>query len=270
MSKDKTTIKPDPANARRHGDRNKATIKSSLEQCGAGRSIVLDSEDVIVAGNGVYEQAQALGLPVRVIETDGKELIAVKRTDIKTGDDKRKLLALADNRTAELAEWDAEALDRLIAEIPTDALDGIGLTGAEIEEIINNINEVNDKNKTDNTYTNKIISPIYTPKGDKPPLESLIDRTKTECLISEIDKSEIPKDIADFLKYAAERHTIFNFRNIAEYYCHAPVKVQDLMEKSGMIIIDFKKAIEYGFVHMTKNLGELADLEESEDNDGYA
>ena len=69
------------------------------------------------------------------------------------------------------------------------------------------------------------------------------------------------------MRYAAERHTVFNFRQIAEYYCHANPVLQDLMERSGMVIIDFKKAIEYGFVHMTERLGELADLEEAENAD---
>lgn len=261
-------IKTDPKNARKHGERNQQTIRSSLEKCGAGRSIVLDGEDCIIAGNGVYQQAQALGLPVRVIETDGTELIAVKRTDIMTGDDKRKLLALADNRTAELAEWDNEALDKLLCELPPVDLDGIGFSAAEIDALINDsTGDDNDsKGATDNPYTNKIISPIYTPKGDRPPLTTLIDRTKTDKLISEIDSSDIPQDIKIFLKHAAERHTVFHFGRIAEYYCHADKTVQDLMEKSAMIIIDFNKAIEYGFVHMTERLGKLADLyEDSED-----
>lgn len=87
-------IKLDPKNYRVHGEKNKAIIRKSLEDCGAGRSILLDGDDVVIAGNGVYEQAQALGLPVRVIESDGRELIAIKRTDLKTEDDKRRALAL--------------------------------------------------------------------------------------------------------------------------------------------------------------------------------
>ena len=69
------------------------------------------------------------------------------------------------------------------------------------------------------------------------------------------------------MRYAAERHTIFNFRQIAEYYCHADAKLQDLMERSGLVIIDFHKAIEYGFVHLTERLGQLVDLEEADDGD---
>lgn len=100
----------DPGNYRIHDDKNKRLIRKSLEECGAGRSIVLDKEDVIVAGNGVYEQAQELGLKVRVIESDGSELIAIKRTDLSTQDERRKLLALADNHTSDTSEFDINAI----------------------------------------------------------------------------------------------------------------------------------------------------------------
>ena len=99
MSEEKF-ITLDPNNYRVHNDKNKRLIKKSLVECGAGRSIVLDNEDVIVAGNGVYEEARELGLKVRVIESDGSELIAIKRTDLSTTDERRKLLALADNHTS--------------------------------------------------------------------------------------------------------------------------------------------------------------------------
>lgn len=103
-------IKFDPRNYRVHGDKNKRLIRKSLEECGAGRSILLDKDDVIIAGNGVYEQAQGLGLKVRVIESDGSELIAIKRKDLSTSDEKRKLLALADNYTSDISEFDIEAI----------------------------------------------------------------------------------------------------------------------------------------------------------------
>lgn len=102
------SIKFDKRNYRKHNDANKRKIKKSLEECGAGRSVLVDADDCLIAGNGVYEQASALGIPTRVIETDGTELVVVKRTDLQTGDDKRKLLALADNATSDNVEWEFE------------------------------------------------------------------------------------------------------------------------------------------------------------------
>lgn len=88
-----TELKYDPRNYRIHTDKNKRLIRKSLEECGAGRSILFDNDDCLIAGNGVYEQAQALGLKVRIIESDGTELIAIKRTDLSTEDARRKALA---------------------------------------------------------------------------------------------------------------------------------------------------------------------------------
>lgn len=102
------SLKLDPKNYRVHDARNKNIIKKSLEDCGAGRSIVADKDNVIIAGNGVYEQAKELGLPIRFIETDGKELVVVKRTDISSDDEKRKLLALADNHASDTSFFDME------------------------------------------------------------------------------------------------------------------------------------------------------------------
>lgn len=103
-------LKFDPKNYRIHEDKNKRLIQKSLVDCGAGRSILIDKEDCIIAGNGVYEQAQELGLKVRIIESDGSELIAIKRTDLKTEDARRKALALADNYTSDTSVFDVEAV----------------------------------------------------------------------------------------------------------------------------------------------------------------
>jgi DNA modification methylase len=98
-------IKFDKRNYRKHSDSNKRKIKKSLQECGAGRSVLVDADDTLIAGNGVFEQAQAMGIPTRVIETDGTELVVVKRTDLRTDDEKRKILALADNATSDNVEW---------------------------------------------------------------------------------------------------------------------------------------------------------------------
>jgi DNA modification methylase len=107
----------DPRNARRHSDPNKKAVESSLRELGAGRSIVVDREGVVIGGNAVYEQALKLGIPVREVETSGDELIVVRRVDLATDDPKRKALALADNQIATLAEWEQERLDELLAEV---------------------------------------------------------------------------------------------------------------------------------------------------------
>lgn len=113
-------IKLDSRNYRIHGEENKRLIRKSLSECGAGRSIVIDRDNVMIAGEGVYEQAQALGLKVRIIESDGKELIAIKRTDLSTEDERRKLLAFADNHTSDTSRFDFSAV---VEDFGIDVLD---------------------------------------------------------------------------------------------------------------------------------------------------
>ena len=103
-------IKFDTRNYRIHGEKNKRLIQKSLKDCGAGRSIVIDRDDCIISGNGVYEQACELGLPVKIVESDGTELIAIKRKDLSTTDAKRKALALADNHTSDTSAFDVDMI----------------------------------------------------------------------------------------------------------------------------------------------------------------
>jgi len=103
---------PDPENARKHTPRNIGLIERSLNEVGAARSIVTDEDNVIIAGNGVVEAAALAGITkVLTVETDGETIVNVKRRGLTP--EQKKRLALYDNRAAELAEWDADALQKL-------------------------------------------------------------------------------------------------------------------------------------------------------------
>lgn len=171
---------------------------------------------------------------------------------------KRQRFVIVDN--GQWGEWDFDILANEWDDLP------LADWGIDLPEDWLTSDTGKDEQEINDTYTNKIIVPIYEPKGEKPTIKELIDRDKTKQLIAEIDNAGLPKDITEFLKLAAERHTAFHFRKIAEFYCHSDIKIQELMEKSGLVIIDFKKAIEYGFVNLTEQLGKLADIEESEDD----
>ena len=58
----------------------------------------------------------------------------------------------------------------------------------------------------------------------------------------------------EFLKYAAFRHNVFNYRNIAEYYAHADEEMQALMEKSALVIIDVNDAIANGYATLNADI----------------
>jgi len=108
-------LKSDHKNARKRTDRSAQLIKESLERYGAARSIVIDEDNRILAGNGTIEGAKAAGIKnIRIIDTEGDEIIAVRRTGLS--EDEKVGLALADNRTADLSDWDLEMLHRLSEE----------------------------------------------------------------------------------------------------------------------------------------------------------
>jgi len=108
-------LQNDHKNARKRTDRSSKLIKESLQKFGAGRSIVIDENNRILAGNGTIAGAKAAGIKnLKVIETDGNEIIAVKRTGLS--EDEKVGLALADNRTSDLSEWDLNMLEELSQE----------------------------------------------------------------------------------------------------------------------------------------------------------
>lgn len=106
----------------------------------------------------------------------------------------------------------------------------------------------------DTKYTMDVKAPIYEITGECPELSELVDTSKTDQLKEEIESSKIPVDVKKFLMLSAERHTVFDYSKIAEYYAHAPKEVQELMEKSALVIIDFNKSIEYGFTQLSSKI----------------
>lgn len=108
-------LKSDHKNARRRTERSASLIAESLKRYGAARSIVIDEDGRILAGNGTVEAAKKAGIDkLRIIETEGDELIAVRRAGLT--EDQKVGLALADNRSSDLSEWDNEMLRQLSEE----------------------------------------------------------------------------------------------------------------------------------------------------------
>jgi DNA modification methylase len=120
----------DPANARKHPDRNIETIVASLKRFGQQKPIVIDSSNVVRAGNGTLEAARSMGWT---------EIDCV-RTALKGSD--AIAYAIADNRTAELAEWDddvlAASLNGLLADDP-DLLNAAGFSDEELAALLGDL-----------------------------------------------------------------------------------------------------------------------------------
>lgn len=105
-------LKFDDKNFNKHTQYGMSLLEKSLRENGAGRSILLDKDNNIIAGNGVVEAAGQIGLEnVKIVEATGNEIIAVKRTDVSLNSHKGREMALADNATAAVdLEWDKEAI----------------------------------------------------------------------------------------------------------------------------------------------------------------
>lgn len=118
-----TDLHNDPANVRKHGEQNLAAIKASLARFGQQKPIVVNAEGVVIAGNGTLMAARALGW----------RTIKAVRTNLAGAD--ATAFAIADNRTAELAEWDEAALHQQLAAIAIDDEELLAATGFDEKEL---------------------------------------------------------------------------------------------------------------------------------------
>jgi DNA modification methylase len=115
---------PDPANARKHGERNLSSIIDSLKAFGQQKPIVVDKRGIVVAGNGTLEAAKRLGWTE----------IAIVRSELEPT--QATAFGIADNRTAELAEWDDEVLRSLLDSMDDDMLDVLAFDSKEIDALV--------------------------------------------------------------------------------------------------------------------------------------
>lgn len=106
-------LQQDANNANLGSARGQQMIETSLQKYGAGRSIVLSKEGVILCGNHTAEAAATVGLDdnVVVVQTTGEQLVAVQRMDLSADDPRARELAYADNRSGEISlSWDKSQL----------------------------------------------------------------------------------------------------------------------------------------------------------------
>ena len=106
----------------------------------------------------------------------------------------------------------------------------------------------------DDTYTRKIVAPTYEPKNEKPNIVDLFDTKKADELIDKIKEADVTEEELMFLSHCALRHTVYDYSKIADFYAHSSKEIQELMEDSALVLIDFNKALENGYVKFTENV----------------
>ena len=129
-------LKFDDKNFNKHTEYGMGLLEKSLRENGAGRSILVDKDDNIIAGNGIVEAAINAGIKkTRVVEVTGDELVVVKRTDLELDSKKGRQMAFADNATAAAdLSWDEERIGEAADEwglVPEDW--GVVLPDAEVK-----------------------------------------------------------------------------------------------------------------------------------------
>lgn len=140
-------------------------------------------------------------------------------------------------------DWDYEVLKSDWKE-ESEMLDGWGL---DVGGVFNIFNSGQEKERKEG-YSTKIETPIYEPKNEKPTFDKMVNLDQYNKLLEEIDASNVPDDAKTFLRIAASRHIVFNYEEIANYYANVGADIQRLMENSALVIIDFNRALELGYI----------------------
>lgn len=251
VSKKLSELNYAPYNPRKklqEGDKEYEKLKRSIQEFGYVDPLIYNKQTGYLVGGHQRKT---------VLEDLGFTEVPVVEIDIPT--DKEKALNIALNKIS--GEWDMDLLKDLLSDLEFNSFD-MELTGfdlEEIDEIVGRYLEGDGEEEPEDwdKYTGKIEIPQYQITGDKPDIKDLVDIKKTRELIDEIEKADIPKEDKDFLRSASFRHLTFNYRLIAEYYAHAPKEIQELMEKSALVIIDYNSAIANGYANLKAEIREM-------------
>lgn len=139
----------DPSNVRKHSRRNLDAIKASLRKFGQQKPIVVDAKGIVLAGNGTLTAAKELGwTEIQIVRT---ELEGVEAT----------AFAIADNRTAELAEWEEDKLAQVLQSLKVEDADLLAATGYDAAEV----DKMSKAEVTDDEVPEPPAEPITKP-GD--------------------------------------------------------------------------------------------------------
>lgn len=233
----------DPENLReyqnnpRYNDDAVKAVAESIKEFGFKNPIIVDKTNTIVCGHTRLKAAKMLALD-RV-----PTILADDLTE-----EQIKAFRLADNKTAELADWNVDLLNVELESITDIDMSLFGFDGDITDEAAEELDE---------TYSTKVKIPQYEITGECPDISELVDKSKTETLIEEIKASSVSDEEKAFLIDAAGRHNVFNYRNCAEYYAHASPEMQRLMEKSALVIVDVDDAIANGYATLSAAIKEI-------------
>ena len=239
-------LKPYENNSRTHDESQIKQICESIKEYGWTNPVLIDEKGTIIAGNGRVEAGKKL---------DIKEVPCIVLSGLTEA--QKKAYVIADNKMALNAGWNEELLKTELEKLKELDFD-LELTGFSKKELDKMFDEINESNP----YTAKTEIPQYEIKGEMPEIYELIEEEKVNQLIEDIRKSNVGEKEKEFLIKSAYRHYGFNYSKIAEYYCHQNKEMQELMEKSALVIIDINNAIAEGYAELKEEMEEMIEDEE--------
>ena len=221
-------------------------VSESIKQVGYITPIIVDENNVILAGH-----TRLKGL----LSQNWMGDLDVLRVSGLTEEEKKKFRIL-DNKTGEFAEWDFSKLEEELENLDFGDFD-FNFDFNDNSDFGDGENDTEDHSKDFDKYSTNVKIPQYEPTGRKVSFDEMVNCKKTELLIDHIEKSNVTEEEKAFLIKAAQRHNVFTYKNIAEYYANATPEMQRLMEESALVIIDIKDAIANGYAVLTERLNNL-------------
>ena len=228
-------LKPATYNPRQISTKQYNDLKESIERFGLVDPIVVNKDMTIIGGHQRYK------IWKEKAKQSGVEDITISCVVLDLNKEQERELNIRLNKSG--GEFD---MDILANEFDINELIDWGFKHIDLGLNIDKIDE--------NPYTDKIEAPTYEVSNKKPSYKELYNVDKTNKLIQKINESNIGKKDKDFLIKSAQRHIVFDYSKIADYYVHSNKEVQELMEDSALIIIDFDKAIKQGYVRLSKEI----------------
>ncbi len=228
-------LKPAVYNPRQISTKDYNDLKKSIIKFSMVDPLIINNDYTIIGGHQRYKICKELGYTE----------IGCVILDLNKKDEKELNIRLNKNT----GEFD---MDILSSFFDIEELTDWGFRHIDLDINID---------KLDNDYTTKIERPQYLPKKTKPSISSLVDTQKQKQLEDKILKSDISKEEKDFLIKASQRHLVFDYSKIADYYAHSNDKTKKLIEDSALVIIDYNDAIENGYIELSDSLQKLFDSE---------